>query len=424
MVMSAPVAPLEASTPDLLSSTPDRRLLMLYVHIPFCMSKCHFCDWVARIPKRDLLRRPDDPVRGTYVDALCREVRERGDQLSQAGTVPYVLYWGGGTASSLTTPEIEAVAGAFQEAFDMSSVAESTIECSPDTISEDKLHLFRSLGFTRFSSGVQSLDDARLKLLGRRHTAEQARGVVGLARDAGFADINIDLMCGFPDQPLAEVEKMVAEAVELPITHLSIYPFRPSAGTVMRARVDDGRAHLDIRSQMLAFYRARAIAIEAGFEEYASGYFGRPALNVFMPFQLRLETVGFGSGAVSLLDRRYLAHSPGQLRNYIEDPLRWDVDQAVSDPAVAFSFIRSGLSIFDGILRAEWEHQTGTTLEDVLAQPALRPLMKYLRSSGLIESPRGIRLPPERVARALINLSFHLSLGEEGVRSTQERQSV
>jgi len=227
VVIRTPVAPTEVTAFDVASSTPDTRLLMLYVHVPFCLSKCHFCDWVARIPKRDLLRRPGDPVRLSYIDALCQEIKVRGNELSRAGCVPTVLYWGGGTASALSASEIAAVAGAIGDAFDLRSIRESTIECSPDTVSPEKLELFRRLGFTRFSSGVQSLDDARLRMLGRRHTAEQARSVVGWARDAGFEDINIDLMCGFPEQPLTEVEDMVAEAVEFPITHLSIYPSGP-----------------------------------------------------------------------------------------------------------------------------------------------------------------------------------------------------
>ncbi|MCA9708186.1 MAG: radical SAM protein [Myxococcales bacterium] len=404
------------------SSSPERRLLMIYVHVPFCTSKCHFCDWVQPIPKSELLLKPADEPRRRYIDALVTEIRTRGPELMAAGAIPYVVYWGGGTASSLDPSEAERIMGAISEAFDLGQVVESTIECSPETVSLDKLRRFRALGFNRFSSGVQSLDPQRLRKLGRSHDADQARTVTRWAQEAGFGRINIDLMCGFPDETLEEVEQMMAAALELPVTNLSIYAFRPTPGTIVRKRMD-GQAETEyLIRELQSFARARTLARGAGLPEYAVGYFGPPALNVVMPFQLRLETIGFGSGAVSFLDGKYHGHNKGHFTQYIEDPLRWDYTSQANSAPVAFSLMRSGLSVYDGLLRREWRHQTGVELDEILADPMLAPVMQYLRSSGkLIEDERGIRLPRSTAANVIVELAFRGSMGQTQARQPHRR---
>ncbi len=399
------------------SSTANRRLCMIYVHIPFCTSKCHFCDWVQAIPKSELLLKPNDDLRQRYIAALISEIQVRGRELTTAGHVPYVLYWGGGTASSLTEAEAEAVMTALHESFDLSSVAESTIECSPETVSLEKLRRFCQLGFNRFSSGVQSLNPERLRMLGRSHSAEQAIKVVHWAREAGFADLNIDLMCGFPDETLNEVEATVTAGLALPINHLSIYAFRPTPGVQLRRRMQDESVDRYLRQELLAFSRARRIARVAGLPEYAVGYFGAPALNVVMPFQLRLETIGFGSGAISLLDGTYNGHNKGFFKQYIENPLRWDFTSPATDPAVVLSLLRSGLSIYDGLLRKEWLERTGVSLDNILTEPRLAPLLSYLREAGkLIEDETGIRLPESTAPHVIVELAFRGSMAQQQAR--------
>jgi coproporphyrinogen III oxidase-like Fe-S oxidoreductase len=406
------------------SSTAGRRLLMIYVHIPFCTSKCHFCDWVQPIPKSELLLKPADEPRRRYIQALVREIQTRGRDLSAAGYVPYVLYWGGGTASSLDESEAEAVMNAIATSFNVGSVAEATIECSPETISPDKLRRFRQLGFNRFSSGVQSFNPRRLQLLGRSHNAGQAREMIGWAREAGFEQLNIDLMCGFPDEPAAEVEETIAAGLALPITHLSVYAFRPTPGTLIRRRMNQEQSNAYRVSELVSFTRARALVKRSGYPEYAVGYFGEPALNVVMPFQLRLETVGFGSGAVALLDGMYHGHNKGHFAEYLADPLRWDYSSPASNPGVAMSMLRSGLSVYDGLLRQEWLDRTGVALADVIADPALAPLMEYLRTTGkLIEDARGIRLPESTAAHVIVDLAFRGSMAQMQARSAPDRRA-
>jgi coproporphyrinogen III oxidase-like Fe-S oxidoreductase len=401
------------------------RPLMIYVHIPFCSSKCHFCDWVQAIPKSELLLKPGDEPRRRYIGALVREIQERGRELTGAGYVPRVLYWGGGTASSLDDGEAETVMNAIAGAFDLGGVAEATIECSPETISPDKLRHLRQLGFNRFSSGVQSLDDKRLRMLGRSHDGTQARAAVGWASAAGFEQINIDLMCGFPDESEAEVEQTISAGLSLPITHLSIYAFRPTPGTLIRRRMSPERSDAYRVRELRSFAAARAVALRAGYPEYAVGYFGQAALNVVMPFQLRLDTVGFGSGAVSLLGGMYHGHNKGHFAEYLADPLRWDYSAPASTASVALSLLRSGLSIYEGIPRDAWRAATGVDLDESLADPALGPLMEYLRGTGkLIEDGAGIRLPRSTAPHLIVDLAFRGSMAQLQARRPPERQGT
>jgi coproporphyrinogen III oxidase-like Fe-S oxidoreductase len=397
---------------DLPSSTEQRRVLMIYVHVPFCHSKCTFCDWVQAIPTKDLLRKPDDSVRRRYIEALCREIEARGAELADRDNLSYVVYWGGGTASSLDRDETVAVYSALDRAFDLGTVAEATIECSPDTVDADKLRFYRDLGFNRVSSGVQSFDDDRLRRLGRRHSAEQAERIVHNALAAGFDQVSIDIMSGFPDQEPAELMATVDRAIRLPLTHLSLYSFRPTPGTFLRRKLDVGEKRDYLRRQQLLFTQARTAINDAGLAEYASGYFGRVSPFAAMYFQLRADTVGFGSGAVSLVDQRFLSHQKGRLHQYVADPLAFDISVPAGQDRVLVSFLQAGLAMFDGILREEWRVSTGTDLDEVLTRPNIAPLADLLRRRGLTEDERGIRLSSRTAGLTLIELAFEMAMSQ------------
>ncbi|HEU4769730.1 MAG TPA: coproporphyrinogen-III oxidase family protein [Pyrinomonadaceae bacterium] len=384
----------------------DRRLLMLYVNIPFCRSKCVFCDYVQPIPVADLLLTAQDSTRQRYIGALCEEIRASGRALKDK--IPHVVYWGGGTASILEHHEIKAVMEALRESFDLESVVESSIECSPDTIDPEKLDLFRSLGFNRFSTGVQSFDDERLRTLGRRHTAEEGRRAVQWARAAGFDNVNIDIMCGFPDETLDEVRHTVSEALSVGPDHLSLYSFRPTPGTTLRGMIDRDNKDLYLANQKISFNQGRKMITGAGYAEYASGYFGRPSLFAVMYFQMTAELIGFGSGAMSLFDGHFRTHTKGKLDEYIAQPTTYDVDLPANADPVVISSLRAGLSYFDGVLRDQWRNSTGTDLDDVLARPSVAPLIEYLRKRGLQEDRRGVRLPADQVGNILIDMNFSL----------------
>ncbi len=152
--------------------------LLVYVNVPFCNSKCHFCDWVAEVPVADLRLRPETPARRRYMEALVAQIVAQAPMLKSRGHQPVIMYWGGGTASILTPAEMTAVLTALGEHLDLSGLGEVTIEGSPESMTLEKLTLLRSFGFNRVSLGVQSFDPARLRQIGRVHDGEQAKEAV------------------------------------------------------------------------------------------------------------------------------------------------------------------------------------------------------------------------------------------------------
>ncbi|MBB5628723.1 coproporphyrinogen-III oxidase family protein [Sphaerisporangium krabiense] len=387
----------------------EARPLLVYVHIPFCSSKCHFCDWVTEIPTAELLLRPADSPRRAYIAALCQEIRERGAELAGRGYRPEIMYWGGGTASILAEHEIEQIGAALHEVFDLSSgMVEATIECSPESLTAAKLAAFRQVGFRRWSSGVQSFDDRRLRRLGRSHDAGEARRAVELAAEAGFDDRSIDLICGLPGEDLDEVTASVRAALELPVTHVALYPYRPAHGTVLRRQVTRGTTAMLRSEQKAAYARGAAMLVEAGFPEYAMSHFGHRRCHSDMAyFQLRMDWAGFGSGATSLIAGEYLAHRRGFLAAYNRDPLRFDEHYPAASPAIASRLLYQSLTTFEGASRALWEERTGVPLEEVLALGPCRHLLGFLeRVAEVRRDAEGVRLRRDQVSDAFIDLQF------------------
>jgi oxygen-independent coproporphyrinogen-3 oxidase len=379
--------------------------LNIYVHFPFCRQKCHFCDWVQRVPKQDLLRPAGDSKRQRYVQSLSRELRERGLRLSAEGYRPTVIYWGGGTSTSMSAEEVVEVVEALKDGFDLSDVREWTIEGSPDTVDAESLSHYRSLGFNRFSVGVQSFDDGRLRKLGRRHNSDQGREAVRAARAAGFETVSLDIMCGFGDETPEETDANVAAAIELRPDHLSLYTFRPTEGTVIRRSIDHHQVKLEVSRQLASYQRASKALRRAGFPEYGVGYFGRPAENVTAMFQLRSDVAGFGSGAVSIMGGAYLGHTSGLLERYMDDPMHHDFEQSLVAPGVALSLLRSGLSIHGGIAADDWENRVGESLAESLARPEIARLLAMLDVTGAIDlSDDRIALRPDKAAMVIIGL--------------------
>jgi oxygen-independent coproporphyrinogen-3 oxidase len=393
------------------------RDLLVYGHVPFCTSKCHFCDWVQEIPTADLLLRTGDARRAAYVDALCRQIREAGPRLRDAGYRPAILYWGGGTASILSVQEIKQLGAALHGSFDLGELREATIECSPETLTAEKLAAFRGVGFRRISVGAQSFDDRRLRRLGRSHDGAAAARAFELAAAAGFDDANVDLMCGFPDEDLAEVEHSVRSAVRLPVSHVSLYPFRPAPGTVLRRQLARGQSAVARNEQKLAYALGRTILAEAGFPEYAMSHFGtRRCHSDLAYFRLEMDWAGFGSGATSLLATEYLATRRGALAAYVRDPHAVDERFPAAAAAIAPRLMYQALSTFEGAVERHWRERTGCGLDDVLRVEGVAELVGYLGDlAGLERDAAGLRLRRAGIAEAFIDLQF-ASAPESGRR--------
>ena len=192
----------------------------IYIHIPFCKQRCKYCAFYSSTLYN---------IRNEYVGALCKELKERKEYLK--GELVETIYLGGGTPSTLTMEQLNATCQTIYDIYPVAKEAEITIECNPDDLTPEFLEQLRELPFNRISMGVQSFNDAQLKKLGRRHTAESARQAVLNARAAGYSNISIDLMFALPGSTTNEWMHDLKSAIELRPDHLSAYNLMYEEGT-------------------------------------------------------------------------------------------------------------------------------------------------------------------------------------------------
>ena len=204
--------------------------ISLYVHIPFCETKCPYCDFntYAAI----------EPLMPTYVAALKSEIALWGSLLD--GPEVHTVFFGGGTPSYLPAEDIRHTMKAITTAFNLAPCAEVTLEANPGDFTADKLAAYLDCGINRLSIGIQSFDDDLLQTLGRRHNAADAVHAYGQAADAGFENISIDLMYGLPYQNIQQWQSTLAQALELAPPHISMYCLTLEGGTPMERWVDQG----------------------------------------------------------------------------------------------------------------------------------------------------------------------------------------
>ena len=236
----------------------------LYVHIPFCARICPYCAFYKE--------RADSSQTQRFCEALLREVENQSAELRIA---PETIFIGGGTPTALTTAQLEYLLGGFRDRLDLSAMREWTVEANPGSVSPRKADLLRSLGVNRISLGVQSWDDELLKLLGREHDAAQAEASFHILREAGFTNVNIDLMFGLPGQTLAQWEATLQKTIALGPEHISTYCLTYEEGTEFFARQVRGEFREDPDSDARFLESAMGLLESAGFEHYEISNYAR-----------------------------------------------------------------------------------------------------------------------------------------------------
>jgi oxygen-independent coproporphyrinogen-3 oxidase len=229
----------------------------IYIHVPFCSSRCSYCDFATGIYRSELAEE--------YVGALVAEIKYS----SLARVTVDTIYFGGGTPSLLDPSQLERVLRAARDRFNLDKGAEITLEINPGSATPEGLRAFRELGINRASFGVQTFDDRELAKLGRSHTAADARRTFHDLRDAGFDNVSFDLIAGLPGQTLAGWERNVAEALALHPEHLSFYLLEVHSGTPLAQHIERGiqpTPDEDLAAVMYETMLERAVA--AGYEHY------------------------------------------------------------------------------------------------------------------------------------------------------------
>ncbi|HJR09059.1 MAG TPA: radical SAM family heme chaperone HemW [Pyrinomonadaceae bacterium] len=276
----------------------------IYIHIPFCRSRCSYCDFATGQYEGQLAER--------YVSALVSEIstfqlaptKDAQTDDSRAGAVCDVdtIYFGGGTPSLLTPAQVERILCAVGERFRVAPTAEVTLEMNPGTVTPEIAAGLRAVGINRASFGLQTFDDEQLRRLGRTHTANDARRTLSVLREAGFDNVSFDLIAGLPGQTLDEWARNMDEALALRPAHLSLYLLEVHSGTPLAAQLREGRwpqPDADVAAEMYQLLIERTHA--AGYEHYEISNFcldGREARHN-LKYWTNAPYYGFGSSAHS-----------------------------------------------------------------------------------------------------------------------------
>lgn len=341
----------------------------MYLHIPFCKSRCSYCDFVSCTAGQDKQLQ--------YVQALQSELRRSADKSQIVDTV----YFGGGTPSVLSDETMDCLFQTIRECY-RNDWIECTVECNPDDVTEHKIAHLRALGVTRISLGVQTMDDATLQLLGRRHDAATAVRAVELCSRQGM-EVSVDLMLGLPMQTAEHIRTFIEQADRAGAQHISAYQLTLEDGTDLARRVASGQISLPNDDACADAYDMACACLHAhGYECYEISNFCRPAhaCRHNMKYWTGQPYYGFGAAAHSLIgDIRYA--NPNDIDAYIRDSLAGKdvkgVEQVLTRQDKMQERIMLGLRLAQGIDTDAFRAEFGCDFYMLYAD-ALKRVKPYL----------------------------------------------
>jgi oxygen-independent coproporphyrinogen-3 oxidase len=237
----------------------------IYVHIPFCKIRCAYCDFYSNT---------DLSYKDELVKCLCKELAQEKNYIEKEKIE--TIYFGGGTPSLLDEKDFRLVFDTIEKLFDISSVQEITLEANPDDLSVNYIDLLRRLPFNRISIGIQSLIDKELQLINRRHSAQQAIDAVAACRAAGFENISVDLIYGYPSQTISEFIFSVEKMLDMDVTHISAYNLTYEEGTVLHQKLQRKEICAIDEETSIEMYKILVNKLETnGFHQYEISNFAR-----------------------------------------------------------------------------------------------------------------------------------------------------
>lgn len=356
----------------------------IYIHIPFCVKKCDYCDFLSAPAGEETRKR--------YVEALIKEIR-----LSQKKMQDYIVdtvFVGGGTPSILEGEDIARVLGELKDSCRFDDNCEITIECNPGTLTKEKLESYKKAGINRLSIGLQTADDNELKSIGRIHTWKEFQDNYLLAREVGFSNINVDLMSSLPGQTSKSYENTIRKVLNLKPEHISAYSLIVEDDTPLKVRVDRaeeiGKSILpDEDEERRMYYLTEEILKSEGYTRYEISNYSKKgyACRHNCGYWTRKEYLGFGIGAASLYkEERY--NNTSNINLYIEEmenaanhkTLNYIEEnrEALSANEQMEEFMFLGLRMMEGISLRVFEEKFGNTYKEVYGEVTDRLINKGL----------------------------------------------
>ena len=360
--------------------------LEIYIHIPFCVKKCAYCDFLSA-PQ-------DETTRNRYVEKITDEIRAHScnSQMIKRYQVTSI-FLGGGTPSVLEPNQIIAIFDALRVNFSIADDAEITIETNPGTVTVQKLQAYKKCGINRISFGLQSANNEELKLLGRIHTYEEFLESYQLARKCGFDNVNVDLISAIPRQTVNRWEETLDKIITLDPEHISAYSLIVEEGTPFAKLYGEGCSgehELPSEEEERAiYYRTEAMLAQAGYHRYEISNYAKVGKECRhnLGYWERKEYLGIGLGAASFVDNtRY--KNTDDLSHYMEcssdlSEIRENVEQlSLQEQMEEFMFL--GLRKMVGVSTTEFKNTFGKSIDECYGEQIQR-LMKQ----GLLERKDG-----------------------------------
>ena len=368
-----------------------RKPLELYVHIPFCIRKCAYCDFVSGPGTKAMQKE--------YEEALLAEI-DAAEETAEREVIS--VFFGGGTPSAVDAGMLARVMEKLRSKYVFSEDAEITLEANPGTLDAEKLKCYRKSGFNRISIGCQSVHDEELKRLGRIHTFAEFQESFALARDAGFANINVDLMSGLPEQSEEKWEESLRTIAELSPEHISAYSLIVEPGTPFAEQKLD-LPDEDTEREMYA--RTAEILAEYGFFQYEISNYAKPGYECRhnIVYWTMDEYIGLGIGAASFFNGRRYSNTL-DMKQYIRtmedvfdkrsvdeiyqsqalDTIR-HIDETVDVDTLMEEYVIFGLRMTRGISAADFYDRFGHSLYDVYGD-----VIRSYVASGHMKDEKGM----------------------------------
>ncbi|MEA3363139.1 MAG: radical SAM family heme chaperone HemW [Thermodesulfobacteriota bacterium] len=352
----------------------------LYLHIPFCSSKCPYCDFFSQVGSQLQI--------DEYVELLCLNIKIL-KQTRPTTTPLETIFFGGGTPSLLSIKQIENILNNIEQNFGTETAAEITLEANPGTVTLEQLQGYRQAGVNRLSLGIQSLNDQTLQLLGRIHTANQARESVFAARTAGFDNLSLDLMFALPKQDLISLEQEITALLNLEPEHISLYGLSFEEGTDFFTRLQSGQLSPCADNLYADQYHLLHEQLNvAGFEHYEISNFARPKRRCRhnQVYWKRGDCLAIGAGAHSFINQKWGErwHIPANLRDYKKSLLRGESPaellETYNQLGAMKEYVYLALRTSDGIDGADFEQKFNLPLQQAFPE-ALNKATDYLHSS-------------------------------------------
>ena len=355
----------------------------LYIHIPFCVRKCLYCDFLSFAA--------DDKTKEKYIEALCTELMFIGKERCKASLSS--VFIGGGTPSALPAELIVRVMECVKENFTLDSDAEVTIECNPGTVDEDKMKAYFACGINRISFGLQSVHDEELKKLGRIHTFDDFLKSYEAAVKAGFNNINVDLMSDIPGQSVAswtETLKTICELKPAPV-HISAYSLIVEEGTPFADMAEEGKLDIpDEDTDREMYHMTSKILSQYGYERYEISNYAKPGHECRhnLGYWTGVEYYGAGLGAASYYGGCRFTNTP-DMPVYMGDPIdSFKLDEKLTNADKMSEFMILGLRLTKGVDSAEFKERFCRNIPDVYG----REIERFKEEGLLIEEDGRIRL--------------------------------